>query len=140
MREALCFGWIDSLIKRVDDDRYTHSSRRRNSTSKWSNVNRKRWTELEAEGLLAPARPGPLSPTENRYAEKPAIPVLPAYFRESREGEAYQKAWAFFQALAPTYRRHFVVWCHMAKRPETREKRLREAVAVLAAGRKLGLK
>jgi uncharacterized protein YdeI (YjbR/CyaY-like superfamily) len=50
------------------------------------------------------------------------------------------KAWAFFQSLPPRERRNFVVWIHMAKRPETREKRIRESICLLTAGRKLGLK
>ena len=50
------------------------------------------------------------------------------------------KAWQFFRALAPTYRRDFVVWIHVAKRPETRERRIRESIRLLAAGKKLGLK
>ena len=45
-----------------------------------------------------------------------------------------------FQQLAPTHRRNFVVWIHLAKRAETREKRIRESIALLAAGKKLGLK
>ena len=49
-------------------------------------------------------------------------------------------AWKNFQALAPSYRRHFVVWIHIAKRPETRERRIRESIELLAAGKKLGLK
>jgi uncharacterized protein YdeI (YjbR/CyaY-like superfamily) len=49
-------------------------------------------------------------------------------------------AWAFFQELAPTYRRQFVGWIHLAKRPETREKRIRESITPLAARKKLGLK
>src|SRR4029450_4848330 len=53
--EALCFGWIDSLIKRLDDDRYAIKVTPRKPASKWSDVNRRRWKELEAAGLLAPA-------------------------------------------------------------------------------------
>ena len=49
-------------------------------------------------------------------------------------------SWQFFQKLAPRERRDFVVWIHMAKRPETRERRMRESLALLAAGKKLGLK
>ena len=53
---------------------------------------------------------------------------------------ANPQAWSFFQKLAPGYRRHFVVWIHMAKGTETREKRTRESIALLADGKKLGLK
>jgi uncharacterized protein YdeI (YjbR/CyaY-like superfamily) len=55
VREALCFGWIDSLIKRLDDDRYARKFTPRKPTSKWSDLNRRRWAELEAEGRLTAA-------------------------------------------------------------------------------------
>src|SRR6476619_4756542 len=78
VREALCFGWIDSLIKRLDDDRYALKVTPRKPTSKWSDINRTRWAELEAAGLLT--APGlAAAPTTNRYAPHPPIPKLPAY-------------------------------------------------------------
>ena len=78
VREALCFGWIDSLIKRLDDDRYAIKVTPRKPTSRWSDINRRRWKQLEAAGLLA--APGlAAAPTENSYAPRPSIPVLPAY-------------------------------------------------------------
>jgi uncharacterized protein YdeI (YjbR/CyaY-like superfamily) len=137
VREALCFGWVDSLIKRLDDDRYAIKVTPRKPTSKWSDINRKRWKELDAAGrLAAPGRAA--APTANRYGPRPAIPKLPAYVAIAFKTHA--KAWQHFQALAPTYRRDFVVWIHMAKRPETRDKRIRESIELLAAGKKLGLK
>src|SRR3979411_1345355 len=69
VREALCFGWIDSLIKRLDDDRYAIKVTPRQSTSKWSNLNRKRWAELEVEDLLTAAGLA-AAPTNNTYAAK----------------------------------------------------------------------
>src|SRR5439155_13773988 len=48
VREALCFGWIDSLIRRLDADRYALKVTPRRPTSKWSDPNRKRWVELKA--------------------------------------------------------------------------------------------
>jgi uncharacterized protein YdeI (YjbR/CyaY-like superfamily) len=137
VREALCFGWIDSLIKRLDDDRYARKFTPRQPTSKWSDSNRQRWVELEAAGLLTPAALA-MPPTLKAYARLPAIPDVPDYLATALKAD--RKAWDFFQVLAPTYRRHFVVWIHMAKRPETREKRIRESIALLAAGKKLGLK
>jgi uncharacterized protein YdeI (YjbR/CyaY-like superfamily) len=137
VREALCFGWIDSLIKRLDDDRYALKVTPRQPTSKWSDKNRKRWAELEAAGQLTSAGLA-AAPTEKTYAPKPVIPELPAYIARALKGNA--KAWKFFQQLAPTYRRNFVVWIHIAKRPETRARRLRESISLLAAGKKLGLR
>jgi uncharacterized protein YdeI (YjbR/CyaY-like superfamily) len=137
VREALCFGWIDSLVKRLDDDRYAIKVTPRQPASKWSALNRKRWTELKTAGLLAPAGLA-APPTENTYAPKPTIPELPAYFAKAIK--VNPKAWKFFKALPPRERRNFVVWVHMAKRPETRDRRLRESLDLLAGGRRLGLK
>jgi uncharacterized protein YdeI (YjbR/CyaY-like superfamily) len=137
VREALCFGWIDSLVKRLDDDRYVQKITPRKSMSKWSDLNRKRWAELKAEGLLTTAGLK-AAPTSNSYAAKPVIPELPSYIAKAFKEET--RAWEFFQELAPTHRRYFVVWIHTAKRPETREKRIQESIRLLAARQKLGLK
>ena len=137
VREALCFGWVDSLVKRLDDDRYAIKVTPRKPTSKWSAINRKRWKALEAAGLLGPAGRA-AAPTSNTYAPRPVVPELPAYIAKALK--ANPDAWKFFRELAPTYRRDFVVWIHVAKRPETRARRIRESIALLAAGRKLGLK
>ena len=137
VREALCFGWIDSLVKRIDDDRFAIKTTPRKTTSKWSDLNRRRWTELNAAGLLKPAGLA-AAPTENKYAQKPDIPELPSYIGKAIKSNP--DAWSFFQKLPRRERRNFVVWIHIAKRPETRERRIRESIALLAAGRKLGLK
>jgi uncharacterized protein YdeI (YjbR/CyaY-like superfamily) len=137
VREALCFGWVDSLIKRLDDRRYARKFTPRKPASKWSQSNRKRWRELKAAGLLAPAGLA-AAPTENTYAPLPAVPDLPAYIAQALRRN--REAWSFFQELAPSHRRQYVRWIHFAKRQETREKRICEAIAMLQAKQKLGLK
>jgi len=137
VREALCFGWIDSLVKRLDADRFLLKVTPRQATSKWSDLNRKRWAELQAAGLLTSAGLA-AAPSDNSYAPRPVIPVLPVYIAKAMK--AHSKAWAFFRELAPAGRRDFVVWIHTAKRPETRERRIKESIRLLAAGKKLGLK
>jgi uncharacterized protein YdeI (YjbR/CyaY-like superfamily) len=135
--EALCFGWVDSLIKRLDDNEYTIKVTPRQPTSKWSDLNRKRWKELKAAGLLA--APGlAAAPTTNRYAPKPKVPDLPAYIGTAFKSNS--KAWTFFQGLSARNRRDFVVWIHTARRSETRERRIRQSIELLSAGRTLGLK
>jgi uncharacterized protein YdeI (YjbR/CyaY-like superfamily) len=137
VREALCFGWIDSLIKRLDDNCYAIKVTPRQPTSKWSELNRRRWEQLKAAGLLA--APGlAAAPTANAYAPKSSIPELPAYVGKALR--ANPDAWRFFQTLSARNRRDFVVWIHTAKRPETRQKRIRESIALLSAGKRLGLK
>ena len=137
VREALCFGWIDSLVKRLDEDRYALKFTPRKPTSKWSDLNRRRWTELQEAGLLTPAGVA-AGPTDNSYAPRPKVPELPAYFASALK--ATPEAWRHFNELPRTERRQYVVWVHVAKRAETRERRIRESVALLAAGKKLGLK
>jgi len=137
IRAALCFGWIDSLVKRLDDHRFAIKVTPRKATSRWSHINRRRWTALKRAGLLTAAGLG-AAPTENRYAPKPHIPELPSYIKKAIRSNS--DAWTFFQRLPRRERRNFVVWIHIAKRPETRERRIRESIVLLAAGRKLGLK
>ena len=135
--EALCFGWVDSLIKRVDENHYAIKVTSRKPASKWSDLNRKRWKQLKAAGLLE--APGlAAAPTGNSYGPHPPIPKLPAYVAKALKTNL--RAWRHFQALAPTHRRDFVVWIHTAKRPETRERRIRESIELLSAGKRLGLR
>jgi uncharacterized protein YdeI (YjbR/CyaY-like superfamily) len=137
VREALCFGWVDSLVKRVDDDRFAIKVTPRRPTSKWSDINRKRWKQLNAAGLLA--APGlAAAPTANSYAPRSRIPEVPASLAKALKTNP--RAWEYFQALAPTYRRDFVIWIHTAKRADTRQRRIRESIELLAAGKKLGLR
>jgi len=137
VREALCFGWIDSLVRRLDDDRYAIKVTPRRPASKWSAANRRRWTELKETGRLAAAGVA-ARPTEHTYPPKPIIPDLPIYIAKAIK--ANPAAWKFFRGLSRGERRQFVAWIHIAKRADTRERRLRESVDLLAAGKRLGLK
>jgi uncharacterized protein YdeI (YjbR/CyaY-like superfamily) len=135
--EALCFGWIDSIVKRLDDARYARKFTPRNAESRWSSANRKRYADLRARGLLAP--PGLKRAPTARSGYPPPIPkAVPRYVAEALRAEPVARA--FFERLAPSYRQAYVAWIDSAKRQETKERRLREAVGLLSAGRKLGLK
>jgi uncharacterized protein YdeI (YjbR/CyaY-like superfamily) len=136
--EALCFGWVDSLVKRLDDDRYARKFTPRKPDSRWSTINRQRYAELKAAGLLAPA--GLKRPPTDRDgdAPRPSITKLPTYMKQ--ELQANVRAWEFFGALALSCRRAYIGWVDSAKRDETKQKRLREMIQLLLAGKKLGLK
>src|SRR5207302_3084491 len=83
--EALCFGWVDSLIKRLDDDRYARKFTPRKADSKWSTINRRRYADLQARGLLAP--PGVERPPTARSgdAPRPSVSAIPPYIRKQLE-------------------------------------------------------
>jgi uncharacterized protein YdeI (YjbR/CyaY-like superfamily) len=139
--EALCFGWVDSLIKRLDDARYARKFTPRKADSRWSATNRQRYAALKASGRLTPAgiRRAPTdrgdAPRPQRY-EMPK--TLPRDIRSAlRERPA---AWRHFEVLAPEQRRRYVAWIVVAKREETRARRLKEAIRLLTARKPLGLK
>src|SRR6185503_14875959 len=69
--EALCFGWVDSLVKRLDDRRYAIKFTPRRSDSRWSDKNRQRYAALEASGRLKPAGIA-RRPTDRGYGPRPA--------------------------------------------------------------------
>src|SRR5262245_29674762 len=98
--EALCFGWVDSLIKRLDDRRYAVKFTPRRADSRWSAVNRKRYAELEAAGRLKP--PGiERPPTDRGSAPRPprrSLPAkLPGYIQAALK--KHPKALRHFEAL-----------------------------------------
>lgn len=138
VEEALCLGWVDSLIKRLDESRYARKFTPRSDNSRWSTINRKRYSDLKARGLLA--EPGLKRPPTERSGDASAVSpkVIPPYIRKRLQANA--RAWRYFESLAPSYRRAFIAWIDAAKREETRERRIREAIRLLAAGQKLGLK
>ena len=136
--EALCFGWIDSLIKRLDESRYARKFTPRKADSRWSNRNRKRYAELKAGGRLKPAGIR-RAPTARHYDARPRLPSeVPAYIEASlRKRPA---AWRHFEGLAPSHRRQYVGWIDSAKHAKTKLRRLKEAIGLLAAGKELGLR
>jgi uncharacterized protein YdeI (YjbR/CyaY-like superfamily) len=136
--EALCFGWIDSLIKRLDGDRYARKFTPRKPDSVWSEINRKRYAALEAEGRLKP--PGlERAPTSRSYqALNRSFSKVPAYMEDALRKRP--KALRYFESLAPSHRKMYIAWIDTAKRDETKKKRLAEALRLLSEGKKLGLK
>ena len=136
--EALCFCWIDSLIKRLDDARYARKFTPRKADSKWSTANRRRYAKLETDGLLTPA--GLERPPTDRSGDgpRPSAAVVPDYIEQAFR--ARKTAWNYFERLAPSYRRTYIAWIEAAKQEDTKRRRLREAIGLLATGKKLGLK
>jgi uncharacterized protein YdeI (YjbR/CyaY-like superfamily) len=136
--EALCYGWIDSLIKRLDDARFARKFTPRKQDSRWSAINRKRYAELKAARRLKPsgvARP----PTGRTYDAPPRRPTaVPSYVVDALRKKP--GVWRNFETLTPTERLRYAHWIDSAKREETRRRRLDEAIRLLSEGKPLGLK
>jgi uncharacterized protein YdeI (YjbR/CyaY-like superfamily) len=137
--EALCFGWIDGLRKTVDEDSYRIRFTPRRKGSSWSAVNVRRVGELTALGLMRPAGQRAFDArTEDRtatysYENRPA--ELPEPYASRFRADA--KAWTFFQAQPPSYRRTCVWWVVSAKQEATRERRLAKLIEDSALGRRV---
>ena len=139
--QALCFGWIDGIRKRIDDDRYAIRFTPRKPRSVWSKVNVGRVAELSRLGLMRPAGMAAFAARDEarsgiysfEQGEAPRLaPEQEAAFR------AEPAAWAWWEAAAPSYRRAATWWVVSAKREETRARRLATLIADSAAGRRIG--
>ena len=144
VEEALCYGWVDSIIKKLDDTKFARKFTPRKESSKWSPSNKKRVEQLMREGLMtehglqkmeAAKRTGKW----DNPVQKPKLTFdMPVEFAEAlRKNKRAQET---FRKLAPTYQKQYLGWIEVAKRPNTKEKRIKESIRLLAEGKKLGLK
>ena len=135
VEEALCFGWIDGIRRRLDEEAYTVRFTPRRPNSNWSKKNIASMQRLIKEGRVQPAG---LAAYEAGKAEKSS-----AYsFEQDREPElrsalakmfqAQPAAWDFFQAQPPGYRRRMILWIVSAKQEATQLRRLNRVIEVSA--------
>jgi uncharacterized protein YdeI (YjbR/CyaY-like superfamily) len=137
--EALCFGWIDGVRKRVDEISYTIRFTPRKAGSFWSPVNTRRVAELTKAGKMAPAGVAAFERRDHqrtrRYSyERTTARLTPA---EARLMKASPGAWEFLRAQAPSYQRLAAWFVASARKPETRRRRLERLIAVCARGKRL---
>jgi uncharacterized protein YdeI (YjbR/CyaY-like superfamily) len=138
--EALCFGWIDGVRRAFDDDSFTQRFSPRRRGSKWSLLNRRRMRELQAQGLvaapgLAAWRAASRKPAGYSFESRPT--TLPKPYL--KQFAANHKAYAYFQAEAPWYRRTTSFFVMSAKQEETRLRRLANLIACCEQQRRIGM-
>lgn len=138
--EALCFGWIDGVRKRIDEQRYQIRFTPRKATSIWSAVNIAKFEQLGAAGRMTDAGRAAfaLRTTERSlvYAyEQAETSELSA--EESRTLGKNPAAASYFESCPPGYRKTILHWITHAKRPETRTSRLQKLISACAAGQRL---
>lgn len=131
VEEALCFGWVDSIVKKIDDETFAQKFTPRRDGTKWSALNKRRMLKLIREGRM----------TESGLAKIDLAMLGDEAMAKQSKGEldiprfvkqalmASPKAWEHFQKLAPSHRRQYIRWIMDAKREETRGRRLRDTVS-----------
>jgi uncharacterized protein YdeI (YjbR/CyaY-like superfamily) len=135
--EALCFGWIDGVLRGIDDERHIQRFTPRKPASNWSAINIAKVERLRAEGRMRPAGEAAFA---RRRGERSGI-----YSYEQRHNarlepdeqarfEANAAAWEYFSSRPPSYRKPALWWVVSAKKPETRERRLATLIEQSAAG------
>ena len=141
LEEALCFGWVDSLIQKIDEEKYARKFTPRKAGSKWSELNKHLVAKLVHQGRMTEAGLSkvdfPLSEAPARRPKRPALP-LPDWLKAGLMTNP--AAWENFQRLAPSHQRNYIGWISEAKREETRQKRIQEAIARLQKNETLELK
>lgn len=141
--EALCFGWVDSIIKKLDDEKFARKFTPRKTCSKWSEANQERAEKMMKEGKMEPVGLARIQEAKEsgewfktRRTKKEL--VIPSYLEEALA--VNKKVFDNFDRLAPSYKRNAVRWIASAKREETRKRRVDEFIGLLEQNKKLGMK
>jgi uncharacterized protein YdeI (YjbR/CyaY-like superfamily) len=138
MDEAICFGWIDTIVKRLDDERYMRCFMKRGSNAKWSDNTLRYARRLIKEGKMTPSglkayKAGLKKPTHDH-----GIPKNPGMIKDLRIALSKDpKAKAYFAAMAPSSKKTYLRWILKAVRPETRQKRIQLVVKTCRAGKNI---
>lgn len=136
VEEALCFGWIDSTVNRLDERRSLQLFAPRKPKSTWSASNKERVARLEREGLLAPAGVAAIETAKanGSWSALDAVERLEEPPELAAALDANPVAREHWNAFSPSSRKGILWWVVSAKRPETREKRIEQTVRMAAKG------
>jgi len=140
VEEALCFGWIDSIIQKIDEEKYARKFNPRRMDSKWSETNKRRVAKVMAEGRMTEAGMAKVTFDAGKVElskpkEKPSKPPLEIPEKIEQALKPHPKVWDAFQKLPPSHKRNYILWLMDAKKPETFEKRLNLTIEELKAGK-----
>ena len=143
VEEALCFGWIDSTVKRIDDERYMQQFTPRNLKSNWSESNKNRVEKLLKNGKMTKAGMRLVNYAKaNGVWDKEDLPQPLFEFSDDflKLLKANKKAFRFYETLSPSHQKQYKQWVMSAKRQETRLRRCNEMIGLLEKEEKLGMK
>ena len=141
LEEALCFGWIDSLIQKIDEEKYARKFNPRRPGSKWSELNKHLAAKLVREGRMTAAGLAKVDfSLPEADAPRPKRPNLALPDWLERGLKVNPKAWENFNNLPPSHKRTYIGWISDAKKEQTRQRRIREAIRRLDRNERLGMK
>jgi uncharacterized protein YdeI (YjbR/CyaY-like superfamily) len=143
VEEALCFGWIDGLKKSIDEQKYAYRFTPRKSGSKWSPRNIKLAEKMIEDGKMTQAGLVVFNQRltyDEKFLRARDANEIPLTSEIEEALRAHKKAWNNFINLAPGYKKQYIGWLRSAKKQETLERRIKEAIKLLAENKKLGMK
>jgi uncharacterized protein YdeI (YjbR/CyaY-like superfamily) len=134
VKEALCFGWIDSKVKSLDEERYMQIFTPRKPKSVWSKLNKQYIEELIEQGLMTPSGLEKIEAAkqDGSWNKLDAIEqlIIPADLKKALE--ANETANRYFEAFSNSSKKNILFWIESAKRPETRLKRIEQTISSAA--------
>ncbi len=142
VEEALCFGWIDSTVKRIDDEKYCQKFTPRKDKSNWSDHNKNRVAKMIKRGKMTTAGMDKIKAAKKNGEWNKKIVAEIKFEMPSELSHvlsANKKAKEFFNELSPSHKKQYIGWIASAKKVETREKRAEEAITLLKKKQKLGM-
>jgi uncharacterized protein YdeI (YjbR/CyaY-like superfamily) len=135
VEEALCFGWIDSQTRRVDDDRVIQWFSPRRKGGLWSTINKARIERLVEQGLMTEAGQAAIDEAKAdgsfTQADEVDALIVPADLKAALDRAPGAKT--AYQALADSAKRYYLWWIHSAKRADTRASRIEETIRSLSS-------
>jgi uncharacterized protein YdeI (YjbR/CyaY-like superfamily) len=143
VEEALCFGWIDSIVKRIDDERFIQKFTPRKDKSSWSESNKKRVAKMIKQKRMTKAGLDRINAAKANGQWDKVIKVEKDFEMPEELSQMLStnnKANEFFRSLSPSHQKQYILWIATAKRNETRLKRAKEAISLLKKKQKLGMK
>jgi uncharacterized protein YdeI (YjbR/CyaY-like superfamily) len=142
VEEALCFGWIDSIVKRLDEERYMQKYTPRNEKSIWSDKNKSRVAILIKDGKMTEAgmdkiKIAKMNGSWDKIQTFANILNIPNEFETALSKNDIAKS--NFEQLAPSYKKQYIYWIGTAKKEETKKRRSEKAIHLLVKNKKLGI-
>jgi len=142
VEEALCYGWIDSIVKRIDEEKYMQKFTPRNEKSRWSDINKKRVALLITNGKMTKHGLRKINIAKkngmwNKVSDITNLNFMPEELeKEFLLNSVLKNNW---DDLAPSHKKQYLYWINSAKKDETCKKRIKKAIILLNNNEKLGM-